>query len=212
MKDQCLRYLILCLFILILPAGRCLADDNRKGFIMEIGLGFGNTNTRSNDPFYEKYSASGLAAGMRLGYAPTNRSAIMFGYQGNIFLDEVGTVWKNWYEKMQGDDLVAVGAILLSPFVFGFSPIVRSHLLFGSLDYTHFLKETSPSLLFSGAFGMGLLYDKFYGQVKGGYGISAGTGYELGRKLVVGVDLLYTYTANDVEAMAVMISVKKYFY
>ncbi len=212
MINKRLIQVIFCFFFLFHLTDVYPADDDRQGFILGAGIGVGYSNVFASDPLFEGYSTCGLGITMGLGYAPTNKSSIIFGIKSNVFVDEVAVVWKDWNDKMSGDDLSATGAKLVAPFVFMFSPVFRSHSIFGSLEYTYFTREYAPSLLFSGSVGVGLLYDKFYEQSFGGFGFSLGTGYEFFRKVAVNCDLVYSYTENDIQAISILITLKKYFY
>jgi hypothetical protein len=127
-------------------------------------------------------------------------------------LDEVSTVWENWKDRMSGDDLGAAGAKIISPFVFAFSPIFRSHSIYGSLEYTHFTREEAPSLLFGGSAGLGLIYDKNYEQVFGGIGLSAGAGYEFTQKIALKCDLVYGAVENNISGISLLFTLKFYIY
>ena len=103
---------------------------------------------------------------------------------------------------MSGDDIKALGAKLASPFVYAFAPLFRSHSLFGSIEYSYFVREQAPSLLFSGGAGVGLLYDRRDRMPYGGLGLSAGTGYELARRAVLKFDVLYSTVASDLRGIS----------
>lgn len=207
-----LAVLLLSIFLNSLQDIHAIPDENRKGFIAGMAIGGGYAYIDSSDPAYMSYGRYGLGVSMSLGGAFNNRSSLQFSMKTNVFVDEIGPVWRGWIDKMQGEDIAAVGAILISPFVFAFTPVFRSHGLIGSLEYINFFKETAPSFYFSGSAGLGLLYDKNLEIVSGGFGISLGTGYEFKRKIAINCDLIYCGTQSSFEGMSVVISLKKFFY
>ncbi len=187
-------------------------DKERKGFIIEAGIGAGYSILSPGESFIDNYSSFGLAINWGFGYAPSNQSSIIFAVKSNIFTDEVAAVWSDWADKMSGDDIGALGAKLVSPFVFLAAPLIRSHSIFGSLEYTYFTKEQAPSLLFSGSAGLGLLYDKTNKQPFGGLGLSAGAGYEFTRRAAINLDVLYSYVASDLQGISVLLTLNFYLY
>lgn len=212
MRNRYIIHIGLTTFFLLTFLNLCSADDNRKGFFAGAGFGLGHTNFLSTNPLYPDYSTPGLAVNAGLGYAPTNRSALLFGFKSNVFVDEVADVYQDWRDKMSGDNFGATMAKIISPFVYSFAPLLRSHSIFGIVEYTHFLNETSPSFLFSGTIGGGFLYNKYNKQPVGGLGLSLGAGYEFSRKVAISCDLMYNSSEENIKAISVLISLKKYFY
>jgi len=213
MNNRYFIYLAATILLLTTVDNICYADENRKGFIFSAGLGGGYTSVSSTLLSNSGFSTFGLGLTAGLGYAPSNKSSLIFGFKSNIFIDEVASVWQNWHDKMQGDDLGALGAKLISPFVYSLSPLFRSHSIFGIVEYTYFLNETSPSFLFSGTVGGGFLYDKIEAQTVAGLGLSAGAGYEFTGKVAIQCDLLYTSSPVDkLQSFSVLLTLKKYFY
>jgi hypothetical protein len=127
-------------------------------------------------------------------------------------VDEVAKIWKDWADRMGGDNIGSIGAILISPFVFSFAPLMRSHSIAGIVELTQFFRDTYPSFLVTGTIGGGLFYNKYTNQTIGGFGVSLGAGYEFARKVAVGCDFLYNTTEDKIQAFSVLISLKKFFY
>jgi hypothetical protein len=113
---------------------------------------------------------------------------------------------------MSGDDIKALGAKLAAPFVYAFAPLFRSHSLFGSIEYSYFIREQAPSFMFSGAAGVGLLYDRRDRMPYGGLGLSAGTGYELARKVILKFDVMYSSVVSDLQGTTFMLSLELMLY
>lgn len=187
-------------------------DRERKGFILQFGLGTGYSMLKPAGTDTEDYSILGLGVNTGLGYAPSNKSSIVFGIKANIFVNEVADVWSNWSDKMSGDDIGALGAKLVSPFVFVFSPIFRSHSLNGYIEYNYFAREQAPSLLINGSAGLGILYDKSYEKNYGGLGISAGMGYEFTRRGIIKGEVIYSYVASQLQCITVLATLNLYLY
>ncbi len=210
-QKNTIRLLVIALFLYLL-SDYCFADENRKGVFASFGLGLGYTNITCSDPSFTAYSVTGLAGTGAVGFAPTNKTNILFGFKSNFFVDEVAAIWKDWADKMSGDNLGAVGAILISPIVFSLSPLIRSHSIFGLVEINQFFSESSPSFFLSGSLGGGLVYNKYSGQPEGGFGISAGAGYEFARKIAISCDVLYNSSENRVQPFSVLLGLKKFFY
>ena len=203
---------ISCVCLLFLLTDVHSFDGERKGFILDFGVGPGHTVLSFDNPNSENYTVWGLAVNMGIGYAPTNKSSFVFGVKSNVFIKEVGTVYSDWIDKMEGDNLAAVGAWIASPFVFMFAPAFRSHSLYGSMEYTYFTREQYPSFLFSGALGLGILYDRVDKLPYGGLGLSAGMGYEFAQSVAVKCDILYSSVASDLSGISILLTLKFHLY
>jgi len=212
MRNRYFIYLAATVLLLTIMDNICYADENRKGFIFSAGIGPGYTSVMSTLPLNTGFSTFGLGLTAGVGYAPTNKSSLIFGFKSNIFVDEVATVWQDWSDKMSGDNLAALGAKLISPFVYSLAPLFRSHSVFGIVEYTYFLNETYPSFLFSGTVGGGFLYNKIDAQSVAGLGLSLGAGYEFTRKVAIQCDILYNSSADKSQSVSVLLTLKKYFY
>jgi hypothetical protein len=184
----------------------------RRGAMFTFGLGAGHTTISSGINEFSTYSQFGLGVNMGAGWAPTNKSAFLLGINSNVFPGEVQTVWENWREKMQGDTFGALGAKIVSPFVFTFSPIFRSHSIYGSLEYTHFLQDEAPSFLIDGSAGFGLIYERNHEMVYGGFGLSAGAGYEFVNRVAVNFDIVYSKVEYEVSGITFLLTLKLYVY
>ena len=80
------------------------------------------------------------------------------------------------------------------------------------MEIDQFFRESSPSFFLSGSVGGGLVYNKYTEQPEGGFGVSAGAGYEFARKIAVSFDVLYNSSENRVQPFSVLIGLKKFFY
>ncbi len=212
MRSRYVIHTVTWSFCLLLSLRICSADDKRKGVIAEVGLGPGYTDVSFPGSPYNSFNTYGLGATAGVGFAPTNRSSIIFGFRSNIFVDEVASVYQDWNEKMKGDGAAALGAKFLCPFVYTLAPLFRSHSIFGLVEYTQFMNDTSPSLFITGNLGGGFVYNKVNGQNYAGLGLSVGTGYEFAGKVAVNCDFIYNSSEEDVRAISVLVTLKKFFY
>jgi len=187
-------------------------DGERRGAVMTFGLGAGNSTLTSGINEFSAYSQFGLGVNMGVGWAPTDKSLFMIAVNSNVFPGEVQSVWQEWREKMQGDGFRALGAKVVSPFVFAFSPIFRSHSIYGSLEYTYFLQDQAPSFLIDGSAGLGLIYERNYEMVYGGFGLSAGAGYEFVNRVAVNFDIIYSKVEYEVSGITFLLTMKLYIY
>ena len=202
-----LGILVLC------PCSRIYSFDvDRKGPIMTFGLGTGHSTLTSGIDEFSSYSQFGLGVNMGIGWALTDKSLFIIAINSNVFTGEVKAVWEEWRDKMQGNSLGALGAKLISPFVFAFSPIFMSHSICGSLEYTHFMKDEAPSFLIDASAGFGLIYEKNYKMVYEGYGLSAGVGYEFARRLALNFDIVYGKVQYEVSGITFLLTLKLYIY
>jgi hypothetical protein len=81
------------------------------------------------------------------------------------------------------------------------------------VEYSYFLNETYPSLLFSLTAGDGFFYDNTYSLTVGGLGLSAGAGYKFICKVAIHCDLLYTSSPMDkLKSISLMLTLKKYLF
>lgn len=164
----------------------------RKGFALEIGLGYGYSSLHSNTSLFDKYGISGFNFNFGMGFYTSPRSRILFNFKSNIFVSEVDELYRKWLDKMSEDNLEAIGVIIASPFLFGFAPLARSHFLFPSIEYTYFLKSEVPSFYFKGCLGVGIIYERIKNASRAGLGLSAGAGYEFTNNFGCHAEVMYT--------------------
>lgn len=210
-KKYVIPVFVSMLVFILMPSSHAM-DGRRRGIMFEIAAGVGQTGFISGDADYVDYSRYGLGVNTGFGWAPTNHSLFMFAINSNVFPGAVSDVWEDWKVKMSGDGFGALGAKIAAPFVFAFAPVFRSHSLYGSLEYTHFFREEAPSLLVDGSAGFGLLYDRTNNYVHGGFGMSAGIGYEFIPRLAANFDIMYSATQEDLSGITLLLTLKLYIY
>ena len=93
MKGKAVIGSLLCSIFLFPFTHAYSLDDERKGFIIKAGIGGGYTSSSSGEAAFENYSRNGLGVHMGLGYAPSNKSSIIFSIKSNVSVDEVASVW-----------------------------------------------------------------------------------------------------------------------
>jgi len=143
------------LFLLMVPLQASAFDGERKGFMLNLGLGFGQGKL--------DVGTGGLSAGV---------DATGFGTDfkiGGGASDQVLIYYTNralWYSPSVGP----VSADLVN----GMS----------AAGVSYFLEPQAPSVFFSGALGLGVLLDSDAEEADSGFGFTFGVGFEFARSFI----------------------------
>lgn len=159
--------------ILLVPVGISYGWDNRReGFILGGGFGPGLTNYRmefdeTSQREENKELKYSIYMSFIIGYAPSNKLLLYFNDKENV----VKAKSENGDEVFTFDDLLSFGA-------------------------SYYLKESSPSLFFSGGIGFSAWEAKDCKDQKG-FGAFTGIGYEFSRHWSVDLSLKYNNLTSD---------------
>jgi|GEM_PF-3408961 len=165
----------------------------RKGFVLGCGFGLGGTRVSHDGSLGELSIWKGApAVDARIGYAPSNRTAIFFGFKSVLtYGSMIADKYEAYFDTMGEKNFRAVLAIMGAPFALPFLWVPGSHSTLGLVGVDYYFQETTPSFYLEGTMGVGIVPDGFREAAVGGFGFSAGVGYEFTRGTSVRLDLMY---------------------
>jgi hypothetical protein len=159
--------------LVALPAESAVFDGNRKGFLLDLGLGGGFQSTSQEwDLFGETLetddSGGGVAVNFKIGY----------GFNNKLILTYTSNGVSSSSEDAVGDSYTSTFSV-------------------GGIGLTYFLKESAPSLFFDATLGFSS-WDNGEGGLSGG-GFAAGAGYEFRKNWLVSADLGFGAPSDEQE-------------
>lgn len=181
----------LCLFFafLFLAKQHIFAwDSQRKGFLIEGGLGFGGSSQEVSNS--GKSNSFAFVTNFKIGFSPTNSWTISYFHK---------SVWFN-----------ATETVLPSEFGGPITPQEVNFILtngLAGLGFDYFLKPTNPSWFFSGGFGLGWWAQPFEENTNcrlynlpvlfpcletTGVGLVIGGGYEFKKHLALEINVMWS--------------------
>ena len=189
--------LVVVLFATVVPVHAF--DGKRKGFICEWGIGAGLSHIHASKLSGSKsVLRSGPVIQAKLGLAPNNQLVLHFGYKMCMcYFDEIVESFEDYGDKMAGDDIKAIGYILISPFALVVIPLQGSHSILPEFGLTYFFDEQAPSFFMEGTVGGALIADSFNDRLKSGIGFNIGGGYEFKSRINVKLNIVYGHEKHQ---------------
>jgi hypothetical protein len=168
--------------LMALPGESAAFDGNRKGFLLDLGLGGGYQSTSQEwdilgETLETDDSLGGLALNFKIGYGFNNRLLLTYTSNG-----------------VSGSAKDAAGDSYTSTFSVG------------GIGLTYFLKDSAPSLFFDTTLGLSS-WDNGEGGLSGG-GLSVGAGYEFKKNWLVSADFGFGAPSDEQELFGDVIKVE----
>jgi len=161
------------LFLLMAPFQASAFDNDRKGFMLNLGLGFGQGKiSASTGGLSASTDAIGFGTDLKIG-AGLNNNKVLIYYTNRVL----------WYSP----EIVVGDTRLDGNLINGMSAV----------GVSYFLEPEVPSLFFSGALGIGVHYDSDAEDSLTGFGFTLGIGFEFARHFIA--ELTYMHAGVSFE-------------
>jgi len=147
-------------------------DGQRKGFMLNLGIGFGQGALKASAMGTSVTAdAMGFATDFKIGAGTSNQFQIYYTNRALWFSPEIG----EGENKISGNLYNGMSAA----------------------GVTYFLEPQAPSVFFSGALGIGVTNDQDADYPMDGFGFTAGVGFEFTRNFVAELTYMHAGVSGD---------------
>ncbi len=158
---------ILLVLGVLLGASQVLAfDGDRQGFVLDLGLGFGQGKLKASMGSVESsVDATGGAAVLRIGGGLGRQTVVTFTARAVSYKPSI-----EYTDPFTGTTTTVEGDLGNG---------------FSGVEISYFLKPQAPSFFFTGGLGAGVYMDNDTDESESGFGLSLGGGYEFATNWVL---------------------------